>query len=87
MRTAAPGNREREELYYNSTSLTCRFGERLRELRKQRSLSQMAMAMQFGIDRGYISDLERGRKSANLPMIEVIALGFDISLSELFKGL
>lgn len=87
MRTANPGNREREDLYYKTASLTCRFGERLRELRKQRSLSQMAMAMRFGIDRCYISDLERGRKSASLPMIEVLALGFDISLSELFKGL
>ena len=43
------------------------------------------MASVFGIDRSFISDVERGRKSISLPTLEVIALGLHISLSDLLK--
>jgi len=45
------------------------------------------MAHRFGIDRGHISDLERGKKSVCLPMLEVLSNGFGISISELMRGL
>ncbi len=50
-------------------------------------MTQEQMAVRFGIDRSYISDVERGRKSMSLSMLEVVALGMKISLSELFRGL
>ena len=62
-----------------------RFGMRLRQLRLERSLTQLRMAIEFGIDRSYISDVERGRKAISLPMLEVIALGLKVSLSELLR--
>lgn len=67
--------------------ISSRFGLRLRELRRERNLTQLRMARDFGIDRSFISDVERGRKSISLPMLEVIALGMKISLSELLKNL
>ncbi len=67
--------------------VSSRFGVRLRELRRERNLTQLRMARDFGIDRSFISDVERGRKSISLPMLEVIALGMKISLSELLKNL
>lgn len=67
--------------------VSSRFGRRLRELRRSRDLTQVDMARRFGIDRSFISDVERGRKSISLPMLEVIALGLHVSLSELFKDL
>ena len=70
-----------------STDVSSRFGARLRELRRERSLTQLRMATEFGIDRSFISDVERGRKSISLPMLEVIALGMKISLSELLQGI
>jgi transcriptional regulator with XRE-family HTH domain len=45
------------------------------------------MAVDFGIDRSFISDVERGRKSISLPMLEVIALGLKMTLSELLRDL
>jgi transcriptional regulator with XRE-family HTH domain len=45
------------------------------------------MADDFGIDRSYISDVERGKKSISLPMLEIVALGMKISLADLMKGL
>lgn len=67
--------------------VSSRFGRRLRQLRTERELTQSGMARRFGIDRSFISDVERGRKSISLPMLEVLALGLDLSLSELFRDL
>jgi transcriptional regulator with XRE-family HTH domain len=63
-----------------------RFGERLRQLRIARGLSQVEMAHQFGIDRGHISEMESGKKNVSLPMLEVLARGFRVTISELMKG-
>ncbi len=68
-------------------AITCRFGMRLRHLRTERKLTQLRMAIDFGIDRSYISDVERGRKSISLPTLEIIALGLNLSLSELLEDL
>jgi transcriptional regulator with XRE-family HTH domain len=67
--------------------VSSRFGVRLRQLRRERNLTQLRMAVDFGIDRSFISDVERGRKSISLPMLEVIALGLKMSLSELLRDL
>jgi len=67
--------------------VSSRFGARLRELRRERNLTQLKMATDFGIDRSFISDVERGRKSISLPMLEVIALGMKMSLSELLQNI
>ena len=68
------------------SSTAGRFGERLRQLRIARGLSQVEMAHQFGIDRGHISEMESGKKNVCLPMLEVLARGFRVTISELLKG-
>jgi transcriptional regulator with XRE-family HTH domain len=70
-----------------STSIAVRFGMRLRELRKDRGWTQVRAAEEFGIDRSYISDMERGKKNVCLPTMEVLAQGFEISLAQLVRGL
>lgn len=70
-----------------ANDVSSRFGRRLRQMRLSRNLTQSDMARKFGIDRSFISELECGRKAVSLPMLEVIALGMQISLSELFKDL
>jgi len=68
------------------SSIATRFGKRVRTLRQKRGLSQVEMAHRFGIDRGHISDLERGKKNVCLPMLEVLSKGFEITVSELMRG-
>jgi transcriptional regulator with XRE-family HTH domain len=68
------------------SSIAARFGQRVRKLRQKRGLSQVEMAHRFGIDRGHISDLERGKKNVCLPMLEVLSRGFEITVAELMKG-
>lgn len=74
-------------MYQLPHDVSSRFGLRLRELRKARNMTQLQMAVDFGIDRSYISDVERGRKAISLPMLEVIALGMKVSLSDLLRDL
>jgi len=44
------------------------------------------LAVHNGLGRVYISDLECGRKEACLRTIEILALGFDMSVREFFRG-
>ena len=87
MYAEAPSSASDEGPRLVSVDISSRFGARLRELRRDRNLTQLRMATEFGIDRSFISDVERGRKSISLPMLEVIALGLKITLSELLRGI
>lgn len=72
-----------------SSPIASRFGQRVRRLREKKGLSQVEMAHQFGIDRGHLSEIETGKKKKKnvcLPLLEVLARGFGISLSQLMKG-
>jgi len=72
---------------YVPKNILGRFGARIRNLRKTHNLTQQDMAAKFHIDRSYISDVECGRLGMSLAMLEIIALGFCIKLSELFEDL
>lgn len=71
----------------STENITVRFGLRLQKLRKEKGWTQVQMADALGVDRSYISDMERGKKNVCLPTMEVIALGFEISLSKLISRL
>lgn len=62
-----------------------KFGERLKELRGKKNLTQEDLADKVGVDRSYMGFLERGEKNPTLRNLIRIAKAFDISLSELFK--
>lgn len=70
----------------SSRNVAIRFGERLRQLREKAGLSQVEMAHTFGIDRGHISELENGKRKICLALLETLADGFKVSISELMKG-
>jgi transcriptional regulator with XRE-family HTH domain len=63
------------------------FGERVRELRNKRGLSQEEFAAQCRLDRTYISGIERGRRNPSLRNIKRIASELGVTMSQLFKGL
>jgi len=64
-----------------------KFGQRVRELRTAAGYSQEAFADRCGLDRTYISGIERGVRNLSLLNIQALAVGLDISLSELMEGL
>jgi len=62
-----------------------RFGRKLRKLRLERGWTQTDVAVHLGMDRSFLSDLERGRREPCLRTLEVIAQGFEISLPQLLS--
>lgn len=62
------------------------FGERIKQLRKNIGLSQEKFALKINMDRTYLASVEAGNRNISLKNIEKIADGFDMSISELFKG-
>ena len=63
------------------------FGERVRTLRKRKGLSQEAFADLVGLDRTYISGIERGIRNPSLFCLKILADALDTSLEKLFRGL
>jgi transcriptional regulator with XRE-family HTH domain len=63
------------------------FGYALRAIRNSRNLSQEELGQITGLDRTYISGLERGKRNPTLRVIASIASGLGITASELLKGI
>lgn len=61
------------------------FGIVLRELRKQRELSQEMLAHESGLERNYISLLELGRNSASIKTLFKLSPVLDVPVSELMR--
>lgn len=60
-------------------------GERIKELRKQTTLSQEQLAVQAHLTTSYIGMLERGLKSPTVDTLEKIANALDVEIDELFR--
>ncbi|MEQ6341654.1 MAG: helix-turn-helix domain-containing protein [Gammaproteobacteria bacterium] len=68
------------------TQLQKYFGERVRELRKQKGLSQESLALTCGLDRTYIGGVERGERNISLLNIHKIATALGVPAKELFNA-
>jgi transcriptional regulator with XRE-family HTH domain len=62
-------------------------GKRVRTLRKKKGLSQEAFADLCGLDRTYVSGIERGVRNPSLVNLEKLANALGVSLSELFEAI
>lgn len=62
-----------------------KFGERVRELRKKRGLSQEELAFKADLHRTYIGMIERAEKNITLVNVEKIANALDVQIYDLFK--
>lgn len=60
------------------------FGANLRAIRNVTEISQEELASRAGLDRTYISLLERGKRNPSLVCIGKLSKALQISLSDLF---
>ena len=63
--------------------LVC-FGKKVKELRKQKGLSQEALALLCDLDRSYIGGVERGERNIRLINIYKITLALNINIKDFF---
>jgi transcriptional regulator with XRE-family HTH domain len=62
-------------------------GQRIRDYRTQKNISQEKLAELAGCHHTYIGQIERGEKNATIESIEKIASALSISLSRLFENI
>lgn len=67
-----------------TTDLHRKFGQQIQKFRKEREMTQEALAELVGVDRSYMGFLERGEKNATLDKIGKIAKALRVPLSQLF---
>ena len=67
--------------------ITEKIGNRIRELRKETGLSQEKFAAKIGMDRPYFASVELGKRNISIVNLEKIAVGLDVSLYDMFKGI
>lgn len=61
------------------------FGGKIRNLRKEKGISQEELAFRSGLHRTYISDIERGARNVSLKNIEKIAKALGVKSQILFS--
>tara|TARA_B100000378_G_scaffold10922_1_gene9195 strand:- start:6938 stop:7153 length:216 start_codon:yes stop_codon:yes gene_type:complete len=65
------------------TSAAQKLGKKIRTLRLEKLLSQEKLGEITGLDRTYISGIERGVRNPSLKNIEKLAKALDVKVSEL----
>ena len=62
-----------------------KFGKRLRQLRKNKNLTQVDLELLCSINNGDISRIENGQKNIEFITIVKLAAALEVELFELFK--
>ena len=62
-------------------------GERIKQLRNEKGLSQEKFALLVDMDRTYFATVESGKRNISLKNSEKIAKGLDITIAQLFEGI
>lgn len=70
-----------------NSKLSKNFGKIIRELRREKKISQEELGFRSNLHRTYIGMIERGEKNISLENIEKIAQGLNISMKSLFEKL
>ena len=64
-------------------NILIKFGERVREIRKEKGFSQEELAHKADLHRTYIGMIERAEKNITLVNIEKIANALEVNIKEL----
>lgn len=62
-----------------------KFGNRVKELRIDKGMSQEVLAHKAGLDRTYIPSIEKGERNVSITVIEKISLALNVKVSTLFN--
>ena len=61
-------------------------GERIREIRLAKGISQEALAHEIGLHRTYVGSLERGERNPSLQVVSRLARLLEVSTDQLLAG-
>ena len=69
----------------DNNNILVKFGERVRQIRKEMNLSQEELSFKADLHRTYIGMIERAEKNITLVNIEKIAKALNVDIKELFN--
>jgi transcriptional regulator with XRE-family HTH domain len=67
--------------------INIKIGDRIRELRKEKELSQEALANIAEVDRTYMTKVETGKRNVTVKILEKIILALDTDFATFFNEL
>jgi len=70
-----------------NAGLLLNFGKIIRQLRKEKKLSQEELGFRSNLHRTYIGMIERGEKNITLGNIEKLSKALDVSMKLIFEKL
>lgn len=62
-----------------------KFGQKVKSLREQKSISIEHLANISNVDRNYISDIEKGKRNVSITIIEKIIFALDTDFTTFFN--
>ncbi len=62
-----------------------KIGLNIKNIRIKKGLTQEELSISAGMDRGYISNIEQGKRNISVTCLEKIAIALEIDISDLFK--
>jgi transcriptional regulator with XRE-family HTH domain len=68
-------------------ALLIQLGGRIKRLRKKKGYTQTDLAVYLDMNRGHLSDIERGKREVGIITLQVLARGLDTTMSNLLRGL
>lgn len=72
-------------MYYRDNPFIKKFGQRLRELRKEKGISQESLAWKTGFELSQIGRIERGEVNTSISHLAAIAKALKVTPKELFE--
>lgn len=66
--------------------ISTKIGDRIRELRKEKSLSQEALANIAEVDRTYMTKVETGKKNVTVKILDKIITALDTDFMSFFNN-
>ena len=74
-----------ENVIISKTELSKRIGQRIKELRAEKGLTQTELSKRMNKDRQHIEMIENGKLSPNVYTLYIVAMGLDVPLAELMR--
>jgi len=66
-------------------AISVKLGQNLKKIRTKKKMSQGDIARALGVDRGYISNIENGKKNPTLATLQKIANALGVEVDNLLK--
>jgi len=66
-------------------AISKKLGENIKKIRIKKKMSQGAISRLLEVDKGYISNIENGKKNPTLATVEKLAAALGVSADELLK--